>query len=241
MCTRLKLSPMLGPQAPPLNSVWSPPKALVKFILIHHLSYPHGDSVNDTIDPAICSVKYASFSAVVDKIRALGQAALIANFEIKYAFRLLPIHLDDFNLWAFTFSSSILRLCLSSAQPLIISALSLNHTWRVRPLATIWHTIWMMFCFLVWRAGVIMLSKWNLLVNWGYSGSRKKLRANLECLLFWALHSMSRLPQAKVQCLLKMVITFQYRSKITLKEFQVFRPGTPKFCMQGAGFRLSFL
>lgn len=38
-----------------LSTEWYPRKQ--EFRLIHHLSYPHGDSVNNTINPAISTVK----------------------------------------------------------------------------------------------------------------------------------------------------------------------------------------
>lgn len=45
-----------------------PQKNPGEFRLFHHLSYPHGDLVNDAIDPAIYMVIYASFDATTDMI-----------------------------------------------------------------------------------------------------------------------------------------------------------------------------
>lgn len=80
-----------------------PKKPHHEFRLIHHLSYPHGNSVNDTFDPIICRVKYASFDATVDMIRSLGPSAMMANCVIQLAFRLLSFHFEDFDLLGFTF------------------------------------------------------------------------------------------------------------------------------------------
>ncbi|XP_066450415.1 hatching enzyme 1.2-like [Eleutherodactylus coqui] len=46
-----------------------PKKEPNKFRLIHHLSYPKGASVNDGIDPELCSVVYTSFDAALQWIR----------------------------------------------------------------------------------------------------------------------------------------------------------------------------
>ncbi len=69
-----------------------------KFRLIQHLSYPEGDSINDKIDPAICTVKYTSFDEAVRMVVCVGKGALMAKADIESAFRLLPIHPADFQL-----------------------------------------------------------------------------------------------------------------------------------------------
>lgn len=74
-----------------------------EFRLIHHLSWPHGRSVNDCIHHSAASVKYSSFDQVVDKIVLYGKGALLAKADIKSAFRLLPVHPDDHHLLGFTF------------------------------------------------------------------------------------------------------------------------------------------
>lgn len=52
------------PKLSPLGIV--PKEMQGEFRLIHHQSYPHGDSVNDSIDPQLCFLKYAS--SVVTKM-----------------------------------------------------------------------------------------------------------------------------------------------------------------------------
>lgn len=96
---------MVGPfVAPPLPGLKCSPLGLVpkkepqKFRLIHHLSYPAGGSVNDGIDPELCSVSYASFDAAVCWVRKFGKGALLAKTDIESAFRLLPVHPDSFQL-----------------------------------------------------------------------------------------------------------------------------------------------
>ena len=68
--------------------------------LIHHLSWPQGTSVNDQIDPSMCSVKYSCFDDAVTIVQQSGPKC-----DVKRAFRLLPIHPDDYNLVGFTFDN----------------------------------------------------------------------------------------------------------------------------------------
>ena len=69
--------------------------------LIHHLSYPCGTSVNDYIEPRLCSVNYASFDDAVELVSRMGPGALMAKMDVKSAFRLLPVHPEDFSLLGF--------------------------------------------------------------------------------------------------------------------------------------------
>jgi len=78
-----------------------PKKAQGEFRLIHHLSYPRGDSVNDHIDPDLCSVQYTQFDAAVQMVQRLGKGALLAKSDIKSAFRLIPVAKEDFKLLGF--------------------------------------------------------------------------------------------------------------------------------------------
>jgi len=97
---------MAGPfNSPPfpnlrISPVGLVPKADGTFRLITHLSYPKCNlsSVNANIIESFKTVKYTSFDRVVDMVFNLGEGALMAKRDIKSAFRLLPIHPDDFNL-----------------------------------------------------------------------------------------------------------------------------------------------
>ena len=82
-----------------------PKKAPGEFRLIHHLSWPEGNSVNFHIDPEKASVKYTSFDEAVRIVQKAGQNCELAKCDIKSAFRLLPIHPDDYELVGFTFMS----------------------------------------------------------------------------------------------------------------------------------------
>ena len=69
-----------------------------KWILITDLSYPEGQSVNDTIDKSACSMVYISVRDVANAAVSLGKRALIAKIDIKAAYRLVPVQPQD-RIW----------------------------------------------------------------------------------------------------------------------------------------------
>ncbi|MEW8547291.1 MAG: reverse transcriptase domain-containing protein [Candidatus Thiodiazotropha sp.] len=100
-----------GPfQECPISSLRISPIGLVpkktpgEYRLIHHLSYPHGFSVNDFIDPQICSVQYTSFDEAVFLMQDLGSNCKLFKMDLKNAFRLLPVNRNDFELLGFKFN-----------------------------------------------------------------------------------------------------------------------------------------
>jgi len=66
-----------------------------KWRIITDLSFPEGASINDAIDPKLCSMSYITVEEVAKTALALGQGALIAKIDIKSAYRLIPIHHQD--------------------------------------------------------------------------------------------------------------------------------------------------
>ena len=66
-----------------------------KYRLILDLSHPRGKSVNDGIEPELCSLSYTSVDHAVRVLLALGPRAHMAKFDIESAYRLIPVHPDD--------------------------------------------------------------------------------------------------------------------------------------------------
>ena len=66
-----------------------------KWRLITDLSSPDGASVNNGIDPAFCSLVYASIDDAAAHILTLGRGTLLAKLDIKSAYRTVPVHPDD--------------------------------------------------------------------------------------------------------------------------------------------------
>ena len=59
--------------------------------LILDLSAPHDGVINSLIDKDRFSLKYVSIDHAISIIKTLGQGALLSKFDIKSAFKLLPI------------------------------------------------------------------------------------------------------------------------------------------------------
>ena len=75
-----------------------PKKTPGEFRLIHHLSYPRGSSVNDSISPDHTSVSYATISNAIQHIKAEGRWCFLVKTDIKNAFRIFPIRPQDYGL-----------------------------------------------------------------------------------------------------------------------------------------------
>ena len=60
-----------------------------KWRLIVDLSYPRGSSVNDGVEPELCSMRYTSVDVAVRKVLAL------AKFDVEGAYRTVPVHPED--------------------------------------------------------------------------------------------------------------------------------------------------
>ena len=68
---------------------------LGKWHLITDLSFPEGASINDAIDPSLCSLKYITVDQVARKALQLGKGALITKINVKSAYRLIPVSPGD--------------------------------------------------------------------------------------------------------------------------------------------------
>ena len=66
-----------------------------KWRLIVDLSSPEGGSVNDGISKEWCSLSYLSVDEVVRTVVRFGRGALMAKFDLKAAYRNVPVHPDD--------------------------------------------------------------------------------------------------------------------------------------------------
>ena len=90
---------VVGPfKTPPFPNFRTSPIGIVpkkvpnEFRLIHHLSYPKGSSVNDSIPDACSSVHYATISDAIHILKKLGAGCFLAKTDIKSAFRIIPVH-----------------------------------------------------------------------------------------------------------------------------------------------------
>ena len=65
---------------------------LGKWHLITDLSFPPDNSINDAVDPALCSLANISVDQVAITALQLGKGCLLAKVDIKAAYRLVPVH-----------------------------------------------------------------------------------------------------------------------------------------------------
>ncbi len=84
----------------PLAAV--PKKDSDKPRIIHNLSFPRGDSINDFIPRAFCAVEYETIDRCVELIHKLGPSTLISKADVKTAFRCLRISKQDLKFLGFT-------------------------------------------------------------------------------------------------------------------------------------------
>ena len=66
-----------------------------KWRLIVDLSHPAGYSINDGIEPELCTLSYASVDDAVATILRFGRGTILAKLDLESAYRILPIHPDD--------------------------------------------------------------------------------------------------------------------------------------------------
>jgi hypothetical protein len=104
LVTEVALHHIAGPyeQAPFDHYVCSPLKTVPKkgnaekFRIIHHLSYPHGRSINSFTADWPCSL--AGFDHAIRIVRQLGQSCYLAKVDVKAAYRCIPVRPADWPL-----------------------------------------------------------------------------------------------------------------------------------------------
>ncbi len=135
---------MLGPlsteQTPPhthINRMGLAPKGhnTGKWRIITDLSHPQGASVNDGVDPSLCSLSYTTVDDVARRISTMGRGTLMAKTDIAAAYRIIPVHPDDRPLQTIqwrgsTYVDSMLPFGLRSA-PKIFTAIADALTWHL--------------------------------------------------------------------------------------------------------------
>ena len=89
-------SPLKHLQCHPVGVV--PKKHSSEWRTIYHLSYPEGDSINDHIPKEPYSLQYVRVDDAIRILQTLGPGSFMAKTDLKSAFRLIPIHPDDWNL-----------------------------------------------------------------------------------------------------------------------------------------------
>jgi hypothetical protein len=104
LAAEVSLHHIAGPYtAPPFpHYVCSPLKTVpkkgnaAKFRIIHHLSYPHGRSINSSTADWPCPL--AGFDHAIRIVRQLGKGCYMAKVDVKAAYRCIPVRPADWPL-----------------------------------------------------------------------------------------------------------------------------------------------
>ncbi|XP_062591615.1 uncharacterized protein LOC134253122 [Saccostrea cucullata] len=82
-----------------------PKKLPGEFRIIHDLSFPEGNSVNEHISRENAVVQYDSIENVIQLIKKFGKGALMAKLDIEDGFRNIPIHPSDYHFLGFLWNN----------------------------------------------------------------------------------------------------------------------------------------
>ena len=112
LCKEIQLGRVAGPfPSLPLPDFQCHPVGVVhkkhstEWRTIYHLSYPEGDSINDYIPKDPYSLQYVRIDDAISILQQLGPGSFMAKTDLKSAFRLMPIHPDDWNLFGICWES----------------------------------------------------------------------------------------------------------------------------------------
>ena len=74
------------------------------FRLIHDLSYPQGNSINERIPKDFTDISYETLDNVISLLNQFGRDPFVGKTDIKDAFRIIPIHPPCYHLFGFTWN-----------------------------------------------------------------------------------------------------------------------------------------
>ena len=213
-----------------------PKKETGQYRMIHHLSYPKGNSVNDFIDNDLCSVRYTKFDAAIEMVQQLGKGALLAKTDIKSAFRLLPVSKVDFQLLGFKFEG---RYYFDKALPFGCSISCATFEtfanflqWVIRSSCPVGRVEHYLDDFLFGgpqntdHCSIIMRGFLSHCVNFGVPIAEEKTEGPKTVLIFLGLEIDSvlmqvRIPVVKIQVMVTQIEEIlKHKRSITLKELQ---------------------
>lgn len=239
--TEIQAGRIAGPfVTPPFDNFHISPIGLVpkrtpgEFRLIHNLSYPEGQSVNDGIPTEFKQVHYDTIDDAIYRIKNQKGPVFLAKTDIKSAFRIIPIHPDDYPLLGFTFDNKfyydkVLPMgCASSCR--IFSAFSTAIKWIAVNKLGVQAMVHILDDFLLIVEGKNNCAQqlnrflcfcdkagipWVIAKTFGPDQILPFIGITLDTLQLEA-----RLPPDKLLKCATLISNFKTRSKVTLKELQ---------------------
>ena len=130
---------------------------------IYHLSAPHGNSINDYIKPDDHTLSYCSVDDAYAILNLLGTGALMSKIDLKNAFCLIPVHLNDWNLLGICWRNKFyIDTCLPfglRSAPFIFNQLSVAIHWILQHKYSVSHLLHYLDDF--FTAGAPDTSEWQ--------------------------------------------------------------------------------
>ena len=232
---------IVGPfSSPPFANFVSSPLGVVpkktpgEFRIIHYLSYPDGSSVNDFIPSEKSTVHYASISDAIAMIKSIGRGCYMSKTDIKSAFRIIPIHPEDYHLLGMKWNNSyFFDRCLPmgcSSSCAIFEAFSTSLEWLAKHFLGASGVLHILddFLFIAESESKCRsdLSKFLSLCDYlGVPIAHEKTEGPVTALKFAGItldtiNMEARLPEDKLQKCKELLTDFQKRRKVTLRELQ---------------------
>lgn len=209
------------------------PKSNGKLRMIHDLSSPHGESVNDTIPKDEFSLHYDTIDTAIAYIMQLGRGALLTKIDIRNAFRLCPVSPTD---WCYLgiswqgqfYYDKVLPFGLRSA-PYIFDKFATALHWILEDSCRLQHLIHYLDDFLHISPPSVTLARRHrslILDLFSYLGvpvATEKVEGPSTCLTFLGLELDTetfeiRLPEAKRSSYLATVSSLLAAGSLTRRE-----------------------
>ena len=224
--------PLANLRISPLGVI--PKKTPCEFRMIHHLLYPKGASINDSIPPEFSSVKYASVEDAISLIQRQGKGCAMAKTDVRSAFRIVPVQPSDYPLLGFKwkekwyYDKTLPMGCSSSCQ--IFKDLSTAMEWVAKNKLQIPYIIHILDDFLIIDKSLDTCgAKLNRFLQFchelGVPMAEEKTVGPAHVLTFAGieldcLQHEARLPREKVEKCREVILQFLSRKKVTLRELQ---------------------
>ena len=205
-----------------------------KYRLIHDLSFPENQSVNDKIPDQAATVKYQTLDHVISLLQKEGRRSFMAKADIKEAFRIIPIAPIHYHLLGFqydnqfyydkvlpmglrsscaifeTFSKALHRIMQTKFQVQSVSHI-LDDFLFISQHRTICNKYLQDFLWLCDNLGVPIKQEKTIL---------PQTQIEAHGILLDSIHMQARLPQDKVQKARDLLQVFSSKQKTTLKDLQ---------------------
>lgn len=201
-----------------------------KWRLIVDLSFPEGASVNDGIPPSSCSLRYPSIDMGIQQILTVGRGAQLSKLDIKDAYRIVPVHPDDWPLLGMRwkdkyFVDTRLPFGLRSA-PKLFTALADAAQWLIQARGVDRCLHYLDDYFFVeppHATAKALATATQTLAELGIPLAPDKVEGPTTCLTFLGIEldtvaMTARLPEDKLRRLQAMLLAWQDRKVCTKRE-----------------------